>query len=481
MHKKKISVVITDLDNTLFDWFDIWYYPFSAMLDKLVADSGVSREALLREVKAVHEKHGTAEYAFLIEELPLLRAKHPAENLVEVYAEAIAAYRQVRRQHMHLYPGVMNSLNTLKDRGCLIVGYTESMAFYTNYRVRKLELDGLLDYLYSPADHDLPMELTPDQIRKYPSEQYELKYTKHRHTPHGELKPNPKVLLDIIRDIGAEPHQCLYIGDSLFKDVVMAKDACVTDVFAKYGTAHAREEYELLRAVTHWSDEQVEQERKIRERHVSPTHTCHASFCEILALFQFESFSLSLKDRESQVVDIWKKTIDVQQHFNSIALQIRNFAITILGAFLAATSLALKENLFIEIFGVSLSLATFLCLGASLVWTAFFFMDRYWYHQLLIGAVKYGKRIEQENRHIFGQEGLTTTIGDASPINFLHWRIHSKSKFYVFYGAGAAVLLLLALLLSFARPATDAYANRSHDIQPQAVDAEQRPAAKAKP
>ena len=34
------SVVITDLDNTLFDWFEIWYQSFTALLDCLAKDSG---------------------------------------------------------------------------------------------------------------------------------------------------------------------------------------------------------------------------------------------------------------------------------------------------------------------------------------------------------------------------------------------------------------------------------------------------------
>lgn len=32
----KKTVLITDLDNTLFDWFSIWYNSFNAMLNKVV-------------------------------------------------------------------------------------------------------------------------------------------------------------------------------------------------------------------------------------------------------------------------------------------------------------------------------------------------------------------------------------------------------------------------------------------------------------
>jgi hypothetical protein len=44
-----VSLLITDLDNTLFDWFGIWHASFSAMLDKTVELSGVPREVLEAE------------------------------------------------------------------------------------------------------------------------------------------------------------------------------------------------------------------------------------------------------------------------------------------------------------------------------------------------------------------------------------------------------------------------------------------------
>ena len=291
MHKKKISVVITDIDNTLFDWLDIWYHPFSAMLDKLVTDSEVARESLLPEIKRVHQKYGTVDYAFLIEELPSLQAKNPTENLADIYKDAIEVYRKVRIQYMNLYPGVLNSLEILRDKGCAIVGYTESMGLYTNYRIQELGLDGQIDHLYTSPDHDLPKNFTLEQSLKYPVQKCQLQYTKHSNTPHGEMKPNPEFLLEIIRDIGAEPHQCIYIGDSLLKDVAMAQEANITDVFAKYGKADRRQEYDLLRDVTHWSDIHVKQEKTSKESDVNPTYTCDASYNEILSLFEFESFT----------------------------------------------------------------------------------------------------------------------------------------------------------------------------------------------
>lgn len=288
--KQGISVVIMDLDNTLYDWVDIWYKSFKAMLDRLVQDSGISEETLINEFKEVHERHQTAEYAFSIEELPSLKSKYPGQDLVGVFQGAIDDYRAARKAALRLYPTVMETLETLKDKGCLLVGYTESMSFYTNYRMRNLGLDRIIDYLRTPPDHELPAGLTPGQIRSNPDEYYQLKRTVHRDLAKGSIKPNPRVLLEIIGDVGAGLEETIYVGDSLMKDVQMAQKAGVTDVWAKYGVAQNRSEYELLRKVTHWTAEDVAREKRLYVGEVKPAYVLENQFSELLDGFEFVKF-----------------------------------------------------------------------------------------------------------------------------------------------------------------------------------------------
>ena len=291
MARPNVSVLITDLDNTLFDWVDIWGKAFTALVDELARLSGLDREVLLDEIREVHQKHRTSEYAFVIEELTSLRAKHPTGDLAQIYDSAIHAHRKARKEAEALYPGVAATLEVLKEQGTLIVGYTESMAYYSGRRVRVLKLDGLFDYLYSPPDHDMPESLTAEQVRKYPAAYYELVSTKHRHTPKGEVKPNPDILRKIIDDVGAKPEQCLYVGDSLMKDMAMAKDASVLGAYAAYGFSQDRDVYELLKRVTHWSAADVEREKAINAgQSVTPDYVLKDSFAELLDVVDFVRF-----------------------------------------------------------------------------------------------------------------------------------------------------------------------------------------------
>ena len=189
-----------------------------------------------------------------------------------------------RRQPAEL-PLIESGKLSRQSRPSLIAAFTESKAFYTNYRFRKLGLDGLIDYLYSPEDHSMPDE-TPG-IRYYEPESYNFKKTIHHFTPEGEVKPNPEILREIISDLGACTDQVAYAGDNILKDVFMAQQAGVTDVHALYGASQHKPEYELLRKVTHWPPEMVERERKaLVPGGLAPTYVLDKNFAQILPLFE---------------------------------------------------------------------------------------------------------------------------------------------------------------------------------------------------
>lgn len=453
--KSKVSVIITDLDNTLFDWFEIWYTSFNAMLTSLVDKSGIPRETLEGEFMKVHQEHGTAEYAFSLEELPSLIKKHPGGNIPDIYGECIQAFREGRRSAMALYPTVLETLCVLRGKGCLLVGYTESKAYYSRYRMKRLGLDGILDYLYSPSDHDIPKHINLEAERKYSPDEYKFRYTIHRHTPKNELKPNPDLLKVILKEVGADSQCTVYIGDSLMKDVAMAKDASIIDVWAKYGTVTEDPRYELLRKVTHWTKADVEKEKKLTSLETPPMYTLEKSFSEILDLFEFTEHVDNNITNLSETIRVWQKTIDVQQHFNDISLRIRNYAIAVLTAILGFSTFALKEHYSITIFSQTIPLATVLLLSAILPWGAFWFMDRAWYHKLLIGAVKNATKIENRLEKILPGITLTKEISKESPLSICNWKIHSNGKFHIFYGIVIVFIVIAAVLVFFGKNAQD--------------------------
>ncbi|MDG0805720.1 HAD family hydrolase [Pectobacterium brasiliense] len=453
------KVLITDLDNTLFDWFNVWYESFNAMLEQASKISGISKAELIPQIKKIHQRHGTAEYSFLLEEIPdFLKVYNGAEEIRKVMSPAVNIYRKEREKNLKLYETVYETLVKLRQKGVLIVGYTESKAYYSSYRLTKLGLDGVLDFLYSPEDHSVPGNKSQDQT-------FLLKETIHLHTPLGETKPNPDILLQIISDIGATPEECVYIGDSEMKDIDMAKLANVSDVFAAYGTNHFggnEEKYDLLRAVTHWTQADVDKEKLIKSNYnrTEPSYTIQ-NFSELLNIFNFSNFKSSKPPAEKGApleklkleVEIWKTAIDVQKHFNDMSMRVKHYAILMLTAFLGAIGFIYKNQgqMAITIDGHAINLTGILGVVAILVWNLIFFMDYIWYHPMLKGSVMSALSIEERLRFDLPTLNLTKTIGEHSHKYVLFDKpFNSNRKAMYFYNGVTITLSILTVCLFMA-------------------------------
>ncbi|MDI9676903.1 HAD family hydrolase [Burkholderia cenocepacia] len=282
MRKKAL---ITDIDNTLFDWFSMWYASFSAMIQAVATTTGIPMQTLLDEAKAIHQRYGTSEYAFLLEELPSVSALFESEAKArESLAGAIEQYRLHRDAALKLYPGVGDTLRCLKEQGVLLIGFSESKLFYSTYRIAKLDLDGVLDWLYCPEDHEIPHGRIHTRNPLHITQTSEL---------HGQFKkPDPHILTEIMSERGLSAGECVYVGDSKTKDIVMAIDAGVDAVWLQSGTSHLTgtdSAYDLLRRVTHWTDKEVQKEREFAENRREIDDSLFStieSYSELLKIFE---------------------------------------------------------------------------------------------------------------------------------------------------------------------------------------------------
>lgn len=255
-------LLITDLDNTLYDWVTFYAQSFRAMAEELAVLLEVPADRIYAEFKAVHQRCGNSEQPFAILELPSVAARFQGlsrDEMLSALAVPLKAFNSSRKRLLQLYPGIFPALEALHAAGVKVVGHTEAVLANSYYRLERLGITPFFTRLYTLADKIAPAYSGPGF--KFPAPDFISVVSR------DERKPNPRLLLDICAREGVRPDQALYIGDSLVRDVAMAKDAGIFAVWARYGTEFDRTLWDVLVRVTHWTDEDVAREEALRHRH----------------------------------------------------------------------------------------------------------------------------------------------------------------------------------------------------------------------
>jgi Kef-type K+ transport system membrane component KefB len=148
---------------------------------------------------------------------------------------------------------------------------------------------------------------------------------------------------------------------------------------------------------------------------------------------------------EKLQLEVWEKVIDVQMHFNDLCLRIRSFAISILGVFLGSAAIAYRYAGDVEFFGHKFHTSAIFIAISIVVWFSFYLMDRFWYHELLKGAVHHGILLEESLKDKIPKIGLAHSIREQSHLSL---KMNAAKKLNLFYGL-IFLVQLIALIIIF--------------------------------
>jgi len=243
-----IKLVITDLDDTLYSWIGFFIPAFYDMVSELSALLDTPQDILIDEYRAVHQQVKSVEFPYATLQLPSVKRKYrdlPQEDCIETLNPAFHRFNSTRKRLLNLYPGVEDTLKFLVSNNILVVGYTESAEENGFYRLKKLGIDEYFKDVF-----------VSDSL--YKSDHYPTSPKTHIVT--GK-KPNPELIEQICLSEGIERHNVLYLGDSLTKDILMAKRAGVFSVWCDIPQGDNRGLYQQLVAISHWTEDDFEQEK----------------------------------------------------------------------------------------------------------------------------------------------------------------------------------------------------------------------------
>jgi phosphoglycolate phosphatase len=269
-----MKLLVTDLDNTLYDWVSFFARSFQAMVRALSDLIAVPEERLMREFKTIHQHYGNSEQPFAMFELPAVREHFgdlSDEQLLHELDQPIQIFKEARTKHLQLYESVAGTLSLLCRSGVDIVGHTEAPPVNAYFRLSFLNVDRYFKRVYALQSK---RELKPHP-RPGATEEYRPPPGFISDVPLADRKPNPQLLRDICMWEGFPRTESWYVGDSLTRDISMARRAGVESVWARYGTLHDRSLWQILVAVTHWTPEDVAREEELRHSFdsIQPDHT----------------------------------------------------------------------------------------------------------------------------------------------------------------------------------------------------------------
>lgn len=220
MPNKKL--VITDLDDTLWQWLTTWYGGYKGFINYLHEHEGVPEEQASEAWARSYGDGGgiefppTADYLIKYTDLTTKKA-------IAAYPEAVRVSRRSRDESLLMFDGVADTLRTLADNGVTVVAHTDSPITAAVHRLHTAGLDGAVKEVYAaPVFEDFGYGMY-------------LLNTVDVHVSQWEFKPSTRVLNEIIRYHGASLDNTFYVGDSLRRDMTMARTAGITGLWAKYG------------------------------------------------------------------------------------------------------------------------------------------------------------------------------------------------------------------------------------------------------
>jgi FMN phosphatase YigB (HAD superfamily) len=250
------SVLIFDVDNTLYDFVDFFGPSFRSMVHALAKTERLPESEIIRSARAVYQRAGTLEHQFLIQSMDIFASRAPIER-ERLIRLARVAFSKTRNARLKLYDGMGEVMASARANGFKCVCVTNAPYYHVEGRLRDLNVLALIDGLVAWEGSGVD-ESRPDYVRKYSGrkEQLQKRLQLFCTAESTNLKPATYPFKVIANRFGSRFHY-FAIGDSIAKDLQPARAAGMNTIWARYGTKVDPRNLATLLEVTPWTAQEI--------------------------------------------------------------------------------------------------------------------------------------------------------------------------------------------------------------------------------
>ena len=263
--------IITDLDNTIYNWVDSFAPSFRGMIHAL-ADyyKLVTEDELLNKFRELFQTHQSLEYQVQASELPFFK-NVSADEVKRINSIMFGAFKNVAKGSgpggLRLYEGGMEFFTWAYSQGITLVAITNAPLKIAKQRLISLGVSRFYTAIAAPEYTDSKKTVESnntlgrqEQLLKVDMPDYvtsDKNFDLIYKLQPDELKPSMTGYEKVFRDLHKKWDIVFVIGDSLQKDLAPAKRLGAKTIWARYGTKIEKRNLETLLKITPWSATQV--------------------------------------------------------------------------------------------------------------------------------------------------------------------------------------------------------------------------------
>jgi len=230
-----VHTVLWDGDNTIWDWMQYAVPAYEAMCTEIAGIAGRSFDETADAMREFYSFHGTLEHEGLIQGLEASGFFRDVANFnrEQIILQVQTRFATVRRQHLHVYPGIAKVMRDFHQEGVVQHILTDAPARQALARLSHSKLLPYIDTVFampSGEARDIPHSLKKASSKSVHQPRVVIVSEEKPHT-------NLEALLAMTRDQITQ-HVGM-IGDNMTKDMGLGERYGMRGVHAAYGAATA--------------------------------------------------------------------------------------------------------------------------------------------------------------------------------------------------------------------------------------------------